>query len=554
VKDKNQDKKDVDLVDVLEIIKRGKLIITASVILTLAATFFVTKVLITPVYQTSAKILIREEKLNPKDDFPIYETGSQFAITQGEIIKSKNVISKALEKIDLTAKALSGIDKKSLNISELQKNIDINLLESTNVLELKIEQKNPLFAAELANSIAQTYIDNRASMKNNTVAQIIASLENEAQTAKTGFIEVENELTQIASQDNMIMISGSDMVLDLQKYADADMHLINANGDIEMVDAQINAIRQSIKQQKNPEELNLKFIANSDIINDLKSQIRLADLKLELLMSQFSPNHPDVVVATAAIAILKADIAQEADRIIKAEVEFLETEKKSLVSKKEVLLTAYKKQTDRLDKVIKNQPKLAMLKRDVEMKRSIYSDLMEKLQEVRVLQHRTRLLPDAEIIELAEVPAQPAKPSLLKNLLLGLVAGLTMGFALALMFSVSAQTEDKSEAKKLQDIERRTSRRTKSAHKVTCSVVGEKKEYVCWSNDVGSAGMKIITDEKLKENNILKFEIHRDKMKPIVGNGMVVWTSPVSKNGSNNSYASGIKFYDVELDINKEKA
>ncbi|MBU1086833.1 MAG: PilZ domain-containing protein, partial [Candidatus Omnitrophica bacterium] len=234
--------------------------------------------------------------------------------------------------------------------------------------------------------------------------------------------------------------------------------------------------------------------------------------------------------------------------------ESLQTEKSSLSSKKEVLLAAHKKRFDRLNKIIKNQPKLARLNRDVEMKRAVYSDLMAKLQEVRILQQRTSMLPDAEIIEFAEVPEQPISPNLLKNLLLGLIMSMTIGFALVLMFSASTQVEDKSAKSKEQEIERRASQRAKTYNKVTCSVVGEKKEYVCWSNDVGTSGMKIITDKKLKENNLLEFEIHRDNLKPIIGNGMVVWTSPVSINGSKNGYASGIKFYDVNLDIHKKKS
>jgi len=554
VKEKLQEKKDVDLVDVMDIIKRGKMIIAASVILTLAATFFVTKVFISPVYETSAKILMREEKLNPKDDFPSYDTGWQFANTQAEIIKSKNVITKALEGIDFTAKALRGFDIKNIKMSKLQKSIELNLIESTNVLELRISQENPVFASKLVNAMAQTYIENRVSMKNETVDQIIVSLETEIKSAKKGFIDVENELSEIASKDNMIMISGSDMVLDLHKYADLDMNLMSVNADIEMMDAQIKAINQNLKQNKNPEELNLKFIANSDIINDLKSQIRLADLKLGLLMSQFNTNHPDVVAGTAAIDILKADIAQEAGRIIKAEIEFLETEKKSLISKKEVLLIAYKRQTDRLDKVIKNQPKLARLNRDVEMKRAVYSDLMAKMQDLRVLKQRTSLLPDAEIIEFADTPENPASPNLIKNLLLGLVVGITIGFALALMFSVATQPKEYITAYDHNAKERRDAGRIKTNNKIKCSVVGEKKEHICSSSDISSSGMKIISNEKLNQNDVLKFEIHNNKMKPIAGNGTVVWTQPIDINGENNGYASGIKFYDIQLDINKKKA
>lgn len=552
MKEKLQDKKDVDLIDVLDIIRKGRIIITASIILTLVATLFVTKVVITPVYEASAKILMREEKLNPKDDFPAYDTGLQFVNTQAEIIKSKNVIAKALEKVDFSGTSISGSDSKSLKMDKLQKNIKLDLLESTNVLKLTIEHQDAVFGSRLVNAMAETYIEDRSAVKNKTVDQIIVSLEKEIQIAKNDFIDVENELNKLASQENMIMLSGSDMVLDLQKYADLDMNLMAVNADIEMLDTKLNAIKQNIKANKS-EDLNLKFLADSGIINDLKSQIRLAEIKLEVLMGEFNSNHPDVIVAKAAIDLIKLSLVQETEKIIKSEIEFLEIEKDSLIGKQTVLAAAHEKQSKRLNNVIENQPKLARLNRDIEMKRAVYSDLMVKIQELRILQQRTNLLPEAEIIESAVTATQPAKPSLLKNLLLGLVAGITIGFALAMIFSVSNQSEVKLAQKSVQDKERRISPRIKTSNKVSCNVVGEKKEHICWSDDVSSSGMKIITNEPLKENKLVEFEIHRDKQAPIMGNGMVVWTTPVAMDGKNNRYASGVKFYDVKLDINNKK-
>ena len=186
------------------------------------------------------------------------------------------------------------------------------------------------------------------------------------------------------------------------------------------------------------------------------------------------------------------------------------------------------------------------------MKRTIYNDLIEKLQDVKVLQQRTALSPDAEIIEFADIPDHPSKPNLKKNLLLGAFLGLVIGFGMALMMSMSSGKETYSETDySAQSPERRATPRSKADNMVTCAVVGEEKELVCWSKNIGRSGMKIVTKEKLQRNNILEFKIRRDKMKPIVGNGVVVWTSPVALNG-NSEYAAGVKFYDLELDINKE--
>ena len=144
MKNKNYDKTDIDSIDILDIIKRGKLLIASSILITLAATFFATIVLIKPVYEASTKILVREEKLNPKDDFPSYETGLQFAHSQAEIMKSKLVLSKALKNIELSEEASNGVDDKSLEMDALQESITLRLIDSTNILELKVEQEHPL--------------------------------------------------------------------------------------------------------------------------------------------------------------------------------------------------------------------------------------------------------------------------------------------------------------------------------------------------------------------------------------------------------------------------
>ncbi|MCG2711062.1 MAG: PilZ domain-containing protein [Candidatus Omnitrophica bacterium] len=539
---------DIDSIDIMNIFKKGKMIIVASVIVTVAATYFTTKVFVKPVYEARAKILVREEKLNPQDEFPSYETGWQFAHSQAEIMKSKPVINMALQKIDFADKALSSIDAQSLDTGVLQQSIELRLLESTNVLELRVEQENPLFASMLANSLAEAYIENGVGLKSKTVERTISSLEQEIEAAEKSFTAVENELDKIASNENIIMLSGSDIVLDLKKYANLDMDLMSANVDIEMLNTKLSEIKDRIKET-DPKKLNFKFLANSNILENLKSQIRLAELKLDILRGQFSLNHPEVIVARGAIDKLNFDLSKERDAIIKAEIESLEIEKKSLIGRKEAILEVHKKHSGRLNEIIQNQPKLARLNRDIEMKRGIYSDLMGKLQVLKVLKQRTNMLPDSEIIEFADTPNYPAKPNLLKNLLLGVLLGLTIGFAMAFISSSSFVPEIKTEYDFGHGTERRSSERTKTSSKITCTIVGEKEEYDCWGRDIGRSGMKIITTKKLQRNNILEFEIHRDKMKPIVGNGVVVWTEPVSVNGCNSEYAAGVKFYDLELDI-----
>ncbi len=551
MRNQNPKRTDIDSIDILNVFMNGKSIIIMSILVTVVAAFLVTIFFIEPRYEASTKILLREEKLNAKDNFPSYETGGQFANSQAQIISSKPIIKKALKRIDFSKSAFSDLSKEELKVKRLQEAVNVRLIENTNVLKLKVEYSNPMFASALANALSQSYIENRAKLKSENIERSIASLEREIEFAKEDFIEVENKLSEIAGKEKLIMLSGSEIILNLKKYADFDIRLASANADLETIETELKLIKQQA-ENRGTSNRNFKFLSDNTALNELKSQIRLAELKLDELMSEFSVNHPEVVAVTAAINKLEAYFISERESIIKAEIKHLQMKKMALLNKRNSLLKVHKQQADRMNEVLQNQPKLAQLNRDIKMKRAIYSDLLGKLQDLKVLKQRTGMSPDAEIIEFADVPEDPTKPNLMVNLLLAALLGLTVGFALALIYSVSSSDKLKPEQDFGQDIERRSSQRIKASNSVTYTVVGENTEIVSQAKDVSRSGMKIISTEKLEPDNILEFAIQRDKMKPIAGNGVVVWTSPVSSAKGDTKYASGIKFYDLELDITKK--
>ena len=184
------------------------------------------------------------------------------------------------------------------------------------------------------------------------------------------------------------------------------------------------------------------------------------------------------------------------------------------------------------------------------------NNLLQQQGELKVYSKRIQASPDIVVLESAQTPEKPISPNLLVNLFLGALCGLTIGSAVAIMLPVSEKKNVVSLEKGYdQFTEKRSSPRSKTSNKITYTVIGEKdKQYTCWSKDIGRSGMKIISEEALKKNSILKFKIHRDNVKPIKGNGVIVWSSPVSEKIKDAGYVAGVKFYDVELDVRKKQA
>jgi len=106
--------------------------------------------------------------------------------------------------------------------------------------------------------------------------------------------------------------------------------------------------------------------------------------------------------------------------------------------------------SNELGKVPSRQITLAGLQRQVEVAQNIYSDLLQRSQEIEV--GRVMALGNADIVEPATMPRLPVKPNVPLNLVLGILLGLGVGVGVALVQDQLDDTiRDQGEAARLVD-------------------------------------------------------------------------------------------------------
>ena len=137
----------IDLREYLAIIKKKAWIIAAITAVTTFVSAFLSFFVLSPVYEAKTTLIVNTDQ---KNDDTI--TGDEFSVTQrlavtyGEIIKSRTVLEPVIEKL--------GLD---ISYEDLSKMVTVSPVKDTQIINISVQDTNPLKAKDIANSIPEVF-------------------------------------------------------------------------------------------------------------------------------------------------------------------------------------------------------------------------------------------------------------------------------------------------------------------------------------------------------------------------------------------------------------
>lgn len=137
----------IDLREYVAIIKKKAWIIAAITAVTTFVSAFLSFFVLSPVYEAKTTLIVNTDQ---KNDDTI--TGDEFSVTQrlavtyGEIIKSRTVLEPVIEKL--------GLD---ISYDDLSKMVTVSPVKDTQIINISVQDTNPLKAKDIANSIPEVF-------------------------------------------------------------------------------------------------------------------------------------------------------------------------------------------------------------------------------------------------------------------------------------------------------------------------------------------------------------------------------------------------------------
>jgi polysaccharide biosynthesis transport protein len=276
--------------------------------------------------------------------------------------------------------------------------------------------ESPERAAQIANEIAKTYLDDQVLAK--TRATMTASNWLGERVAK---IREQLEASEAAVDDyrrksGLLEVKGA--TIPAVRLADLNAQLSTAHAELMRAEINLQTARQS-----SPETL--PNVLASPMIQQLRKELEQINLAVTDLQDHGA--FYKVGDLQARTAVLRAQLNAEMSRVIAS----FSSEVAAARKKESELEQSFQGVQAQLGDTTHSGVRLIQLQREADANRSIYETFLARYKQS--MEQESLEVPDARLISEAVPPEEPSYPNLLRAVLLGAFGGLAIGGALAFL-------------------------------------------------------------------------------------------------------------------------
>jgi len=450
----------------LGLARRQYLVILITTAMALAGSIIYLRIT-PPTYKATAKVLLESPKA------PFIQQQSLMAATpvdraqvenQLEILKSKPIAAAVIKKLNLandpdltgTNQALprlqaslrkmfglpapksmpqTGQDPSEEDIAAFQDRLASAQIGMSNVILISFNASNAERAAQVANAVADTYLDDQMNAKFDASRTATAWLQKRLAELGRQALTSERAVNEFKLRNNMVAIGGNFM--DDQQVKELNSRLVavrektsDALARLNRYEAVLHSNSAAVKLSNPDLDAPVSDSLNNQIINNLRQQYLEYARRESEWSARYGRNHLAVVNLRTKMKDIRTSIAAELRRLAETSRNDYETARQRENAIEKQLANAVSQSQ------VTNSSELTM--RDLEMNAKSYRSLFDSFlqQYMQSIQQQSFPIGDARVISPASPPQSKTKPRSSLILALGLVCGLAMGAAFGTMRDV----------------------------------------------------------------------------------------------------------------------
>jgi succinoglycan biosynthesis transport protein ExoP len=469
------DERTFDLREYLKLVwKRKSLIILPFIIVTGVGIWG--SFLLTPIYQSTTTIMIKETKLLARSLETMIPGGEENQLSRlrrehrlttiETLILSSQTLKELISELELDKepwvtkqKALLAEKNSPLWAQEalveemlldnLRETISIEL-KGENLVEINVTSRSPVRAAQIAESLAGIFIKRSLEDELFGIKQTTNFSDEQLEYYKTQLQESEDKLGEFKA--GYLQDPGGDTIGQRGRMSEISSIVAATKLQLENIKEQVAALAQQIRKQgsKTPNLLSSKSL------DEKKTQLFAQIRQYAELLTSTSGKDVQAIALNVKIEETFRDIEGEIKRLadiqIKEELQNLRSQieqynlksiRKSFLEEKLVLLNqTYTRLKDAITRRIYSESVLRNLEHEAEMNRRIYELFISQAQGSQISQQMLKAVSENrfKIIEPARIPIAPIKPNKRKIAMFICIIGLMIGIGAVII----AETLDHS--------------------------------------------------------------------------------------------------------------
>ncbi len=302
----------------------------------------------------------------------------------------------------------------------------VNPIKDSRLVEIAVEDRDPAFAADVANAVAQAYEEANLDQKIAFTGTAVDWLTTQVADLKQKLEDSEIRLHEFKKANNIVSVSLEDkrtMTAETLSQLNQSLSTTKAR----RLDLESQRSRIARARQEGLEAVTLQEIVNSHVVQQLK--LKLSELKQEdaEISKRYMPEHPKAVAVRERLNMVRGDLEAEIDRILKS----LEGEYKQAVDTEARLGNAIEEVKQEALELNKKEIDYNRLRRERDNNQALYDMVLKREKEASL----TRMLKVNNVRrhEAAREPERPVRPRVALNMLVALILGLLGGVGLAFL-------------------------------------------------------------------------------------------------------------------------
>jgi capsular exopolysaccharide synthesis family protein len=298
--------------------------------------------------------------------------------------------------------------------------LGVNPIRNTSLVEVSYVSSHPELAARVANGVADAYIDWGVETRFATVGRASTFLTSQIETLKQEIQDKEAQLQAYSRRSDIVALDPSSNVT-LQR-------LEGLNKDY------VGAVSERIGKEAHYKELvsSPDAVVADTVSGGLVTQLRVDQLKLEreyaTKLNTYKPEWPAMQELKAQIDRGRQHLGKVTQEMVGKARDSARAEYQGALRREEALSAELGRQKGEAMRMNSAAVEYNNLKVEVSTRRTLLDELIRKLSETEVVSRlEGNRDSNVQVVDRALVPGGPYRPSLFRNLTLGLMLGLALG-------------------------------------------------------------------------------------------------------------------------------
>jgi len=309
--------------------------------------------------------------------------------------------------------------------------LTVLLVPGTRVIEIHFRSADKNLAAQVVNTLMDTYVEDNFKTKYENTMQASDWLSKQLTEMQIKVETSQEKLVKYQKEHDILGIDEKQNII-TSKLAELNQEVTAAEGQR----MEKEAVYQLLQSQ-DPDTAMAAAVSSdrtasptsgvSDLLQKLQEQYAELKIQAAQLTTHFGPAYPKVAELNNQLKEVQTQIHLEMRQVVgRARGEYL-----AAVNQEQLLKNALEEQKSEANQLNESSIQYSLLKRDVDTNRTLYEGILERLKEAGVSAGLKST--NFRIVDRAGVPSVPAEPNVPRRLAFGMALGLATGIGLAFL-------------------------------------------------------------------------------------------------------------------------